>query len=293
VSERPSAELGRLRPRIGLVTCRVLPEPDPDQELLLDALARAGALPQLVAWDDPAPEPECDLLVLRSAWNYFEAPGRFEEWLAAVATRGALWNPLPVLRWNLRKTYLRQLERQGIPIVPTLWIERGERVDLAAMLHDLDWEEIVVKPTISAGSFLTRRFATAELAAAEAFIRAGGDREWMVQRYLRSVESGGECAIVAIDGAISHAVRKTPRFTGDSERVSPAVAPSPDERMFAERALAAVGEPLLYARVDVIPDETGALRLAELELLEPSLFLRQHPPALDRFVAAILARVPR
>lgn len=115
----------------------------------------------------------------------------------------------------------------------------------------------------------------------------------MAQRYLPAVEGGGERAIVVIDGEVSHVVRKSSRFDGDVERVSAAAAPSPDERMFAERALAAVGGPLLYGRVDLIPDETGALRLAELELLEPSLFLRQHPPALERFVAAILARVPR
>ena len=284
-----------IAPRIGLITCREIPEPDADQDLLLDALRAAGAEPRLIPWDGPeGAGTECDLLVLRSAWNYFEAPERFESWLAAAAARGPLWNPLPVLRWNLRKTYLRQLERQGIAIVPTRWIERGAPAELGALLAETGWSEIVVKPTVSAGSFLTRRFAAAERREAEEFIaRAGSGREWMVQRYLPSVESSGERAIVAIDGAVSHAVRKTSRFAGEPERVSAALEPSPDERMFAERSLGAVGAPLLYARVDVIPDETGALRLAELELLEPSLFLRQHPPALERFVAAILARVPR
>lgn len=282
------------RPRIGLITCRELPEPDADQELLLAALAEGGGDPALLPWDDPEGDAGgFDLCVLRSAWNYFTDPGRFEAWLAAAALRAPLWNPLPVLRWNLRKTYLRQLERQGIPIAPTRWIAEGEVPDLGAILAETSWTDFVVKPAVSAGSFLTRRFAAGERVGAEAFLAAGGrDREWMVQRYLGAVETSGERAIVAIDGKVTHAVRKTPRFAGEAERVSGALDPSEDERMFAERALAAVGTPLLYARVDVIPDETGGLRLAELELLEPSLFLSQHPPALERFVAAILARVP-
>lgn len=47
---------------------------------------------------------------------------------------------------------------------------------------------------------------------------------------------------------------------------------------------------LLYARVDVIRDGDGGLRLMELELIEPSLFLAQHPPALERLADAIVAR---
>jgi hypothetical protein len=280
----------REAPRIGLVTCRRIPEPDGDEEVLLGALARAGAAPEMLAWDDPAADAgRYSLCVLRSAWNYFVRPQEFEAWATAAAARCALWNPLPVLRWNLRKTYLRQLERQGIPITPTRWLAGGS----AELEPDPEWPEFVVKPTISAGSFLTRRFPADRLAEAREFVAAEPAREWMVQRYMREVETSGERAIVAIDGEVTHSVRKSPRFTGDPERVSPAIAPSPDERLFAERTLAAVGERLLYARVDVIRDDDGALRLAELEVIEPSLFLRCHPPALERFVSAILAKVPR
>jgi hypothetical protein len=53
-----------------------------------------------------------------------------------------------------------------------------------------------------------------------------------------------------------------------------------------------VREPLLYARVDVMPGPDGAPRVSELELVEPSLFLVQHPPALERLVEA-LVRFPQ
>ncbi len=283
------------RRRIGLVTCRGLPEPDPDQELLIAALIEAGAEPGLLAWDDPEARPASfDVCVLRSCWNYMERPAAFEEWLSRAAAESSLWNPLPILRWNLRKTYLRQLERQGIPTIPTRWVERGTAVDLARVIEGTDWPEIVIKPIVSAGSYQTRRFMTSDLDEACAFLAAGVlERGWMVQCYLPMVEEHGERAIVVIDGEITHSVRKSPRFAGDAERVSDAIDPSPDERMFAGRVLDAVGESLLYGRVDVIRDGDGSPRLAELELLEPSLYLRQFPPALDRFVAAILARIPQ
>ncbi len=44
---------------------------------------------------------------------------------------------------------------------------------------------------------------------------------------------------------------------------------------------------LLYARIDVVRDEKGALCLMELELVEPSLFFVKCPRALVPFVRAI------
>jgi hypothetical protein len=106
-----------------------------------------------------------------------------------------------------------------------------------------------------------------------------------------SVESTGERSVVWIDGEITHAIRKTLRLAGGVESVSDAVPIADDERAFALRAMAAVrSDDLLYGRVDMIRDEAGDLHVMELELVEPSLFFRQHRPALDRFVAAIQRR---
>jgi hypothetical protein len=104
-----------------------------------------------------------------------------------------------------------------------------------------------------------------------------------------SVEAYGERSIVWIDGEVTHAVRKAPRLSGGEEQVS-AVPVADDERAFAERAVAPLAESLLYARVDMVRDETDVLRIMELELVEPSLFFLQCGRALERFVAAVTAR---
>lgn len=290
---------------IALATCVNLPEPDPDQELLLGALAAAGLAAELLAWDDPAADPaRHDLCVLRSTWNYPEDSKGFTAWIDRAAAATTLLNPAPVLHWNLHKGYLAQLEDRGVPIIPTAFVERGAHADLPLLLGQHGWDDVVVKPAISAGSFLTRRFDTGDtsgehdLTAGEEFLYALTEkRDALVQPYMTAVDTDGERCMVWIDGALTHAVRKQPRFAGSDEQVSEALEPTDDERALVDQTLAAftaaTGCPLtglLYARIDVIRDDDGTLRLSELELLEPSLFLLQSPAALERLVAGMARR---
>lgn len=152
---------------------------------------------------------------------------------------------------------------------------------------------MVIKPAISAGSFRTRRFRHGQAAEGQAFLDAlAAEGDVMVQPYMPAIEHGGERALVWIDGEFTHAVGKSPRFSDGEERVSQATPVSDFERRFGEFVLSRVpdADGLLYARVDLIPDDDDAPRLSELELIEPSLFLLQHPPALARFTKAIRRR---
>jgi hypothetical protein len=145
---------------------------------------------------------------------------------------------------------------------------------------------------VSAGSRATLRGSAAQLPAGEAHLRAlAATQDVLVQPYLPSVEGYGERALVWIDGEVTHAVRKSPRFAGQDESVSHAVPVSAQERALAQRAVAAVDGPLLYARIDVAPGPDGAPLLMELELIEPSLFFDQSRVALERFVAGVVARL--
>lgn len=296
--------------RIVLASCRDLPEPDHDEALVVAALRQAGADAEVLAWDDPAARfAEADLVVLRSTWNYHRHLEAFLAWAAEVdASRRRLLNPLPVVRWNAVKRYLADLEARGVATVPTTVVPRGT-LDAARTLasildatgHHGASEDLVIKPLVSAGSFLTRRFRRDEAADAGAFLaELTASRDAMVQPWMRAVETTGERSLLWIDGELTHVVRKSPRFHGGDESVTGPFTPSADERAFAERAIdaacEATGVPrgeLLYARVDTVRDGEGVLRVMELEMLEPSLYFRQHPPALARFVSATLARVSK
>jgi hypothetical protein len=282
------------------VTCATLPEPDPDQDLLLAALAAAGIDAALLPWDDPTADVAAfDLCVLRSSWNYYEDPDGFLAWVDEAARVSRVLNAPQVVRWNVHKGYLRELEAAGVPIIPTAFVERGGTERLEDILADRGWDDVVVKPAISAGSYRTRRFGADadERADGTRFLTAlVADRDALVQKYMPAVERSGERALVWIDGEVTHVVTKTARFAGDDESVSEALHPEPAELELAERALGCVPnastDDLLYARVDMLrDDETGAHCISELELIEPSLFLLQSPGALARFVAAIVARL--
>ena len=281
--------------KVAIVTCRVLPETDPDQELLLGALRDAGFEPSMLPWDDPSADPAAyDLCVLRSCWDYYKHPGSFLKWIERADKTSRLVNPAPVVRWNYNKRYLGALASAGVALVPTVFFERGEEAVLATIMATRRWDDVVIKPSVSASSFRTRRFGKAEVKEGHDFLRELlRDRDTMVQKYMPAVEGEGEKAVVWIDGEFTHAVRKSPRFAGAGESVSAAVEVSPEERALAEQALSKaverVGskEPLLYARVDMVRGAGGKLVVSELEMIEPSLFLLQHPPALERLVSAI------
>ncbi|HYV51635.1 MAG TPA: hypothetical protein VE910_07005 [Dongiaceae bacterium] len=281
--------------RVILATCRELPEPDPDHRLLLAALERRGISARYAAWDDPKERWSADLIVLRSTWNYYLDPAGFLDWAERAGRAAPLLNPLDVIFWNHDKRYLLELERRGVPIVPTCRIQHGERVSLDALIRTTGWEaDLVIKPAISAASYRTRRFGPKAIEDGSAhltqLLEAG---DVLVQEYMPAVERHGERSLIWIDSVFTHAVRKSPRLAGKAEDVSEAVPIAPEELEVGEAALAGF-EPgkLLYARVDVVPDVAGQPRVMELELIEPSLFFVQCPPALDRFADAIRARSP-
>jgi glutathione synthase/RimK-type ligase-like ATP-grasp enzyme len=281
---------------VAVATCAVPPEPDPDEAPLLEALGRAGISARVLAWDDPGARfDEARLVLLRSTWNY---PWNAEPFLAWAERQGSrLVNPLEIVRWNFHKSYLAVLERAGIPAVPTLHVARGSRGSLAALLASRGLADAVVKPAVSAASYRTRRVTAARLGADdetfyEDLVR---ERDVLVQPYVRSVDGHGERSVVWIDGAITHAVRKSPRLAGQAEHVTAAVPVAADEAAIAHAAVVfastcAGGAPPLYARIDVVRDEAGRPMLMELELIEPSLYLGYGAEALERLVAGLRRR---
>lgn len=278
---------------VALATCVSLPEPDADLAPLVEALRAAGLATEALAWDDPAAGfGAAKVTLLRSTWNYSEHPAEFHAWVDRVSGQSALWNRPATVHWNAHKSYLLDLEKRGVPVVPTHLLRRSAAgVTLAHILRERGWQDVVVKPAVSGGSRATMRVRPDDRARGEAHLAALLAREdVLVQPFQASVDDHGERAIVTVEGVATHAVRKTPRFLGDPESVSDAVPVAPDEARVVAAALAAAPDPLLYGRVDVARDETGAPRVMELELIEPSLFFRASPECLDRYVAAVRRR---
>jgi glutathione synthase/RimK-type ligase-like ATP-grasp enzyme len=285
--------------RVALATAAEAVGLDDDEPLLLAALRSRGIAAESVVWDDPAADwAAWDLAVLRSTWDYPRRREAFLSWARQVATTSALHNPPGVVAWSSDKRYLLELAAAGVPTVPSAIAAPGEPVQLPAD------GPFVVKPSVSAGSQDTARYEPAQRAAATAHaerLHAQG-RDVLVQPYLADVDVRGETAIVHIGGRYSHAIRKGPILAGDVETVGGLFAreqidvrvPTAEERAVAEAAFAALPFPaddLLYGRVDLVPAPDGPPLVLEVELVEPSLFLRFDAGAGDRLADAIAARL--
>lgn len=285
------------RPRVALATAAGAIGLDDDAPLLAAALERRGICSRLCVWDDETVDwSEWDLVVLRSTWDYPRRQDAFVRWAADVAAVTALRNRPDVVAWNSDKRYLLELAERGITTVPS--VVYGPRDDVVLP----DNGPFVVKPAVSAGAQDTFRYDGPDDVEAVAHTRRlqSQGRHVLVQPYVDQVDDRGETALVYIGGVYSHAVRKGPILNGERETIGGLFAsedmqtrtPSEREYAAAEAALDALPfdrADLLYGRVDLLPGADGTPLLLEVELVEPSLFLRFYDDAPDRMAAAIAA----
>ena len=279
---------------VAIITCKRLPEVDSDEPVLLAALASAGLTAQMVPWDaEPRAFPNAKIQIVRSTWNYYHALDSFLAWTAEAERRAPLHNGADIIRWNTDKAYLRDLTARGIAVVPTAYVDVGSTEDLSELMQSRGWDDVVVKPRISAGSFATTRHLLDDLHGGE-ITRAASERALMVQPYVKTVDGRGERSYIFIDGEPTHAMRKSPRLAGQAESVQSVPLDEVDVA-FARRVLEVAASrsrtKLLYARVDIARDDRDAPMVMEVELVEPSLFFTHAPQALTQFVRAVGARV--
>ncbi|HEX6964124.1 MAG TPA: hypothetical protein VF175_19810 [Lacipirellula sp.] len=268
-----------------------------DDQLAYEPLRELGWDVEAVPWTSRgAAWSAYDAVVIRSTWDYTAAPQAFLAALAEIEQAGTpLYNDLSLVRWNLDKRYLRDLAQRGVPIVPTLWREQLCDGELSRLFDELGAEEIVVKPVVGAGASgafrLDRRSLTAELTAEVE--RYYADRALMAQPFLQAIVTEGEYSLFYFNGRYSHAILKTPRpgdFRVQEEYGSEIRRVTADAKLraAADGAVGALGKAVLYARADLVRSGSGdGFWLMELELVEPSLYLRMDEEAPRRFAEAI------
>lgn len=284
-------------------------DPDTDLPLVVPALAALGIEAVPVVWHDPTADwSGFDALIVRSPWDYTHMPAAFLAWLDARSATTPVLNCAHTIRWNLDKRYLLDLEAEGVAIVPTVVCESVDEVSDA--LDAVQADEVVVKPTVSAGSKDTGRFAVDDpdaLDLGEHILAMG--KQVMVQPCIPGVAEAGERSIVYFDGQLSHTLTKGPLLAlgggligGEYREAISATECTDAEHELADRVAAVVPEVLrragcgcatavpLYARYDIVMGDAGPL-LLEAELFEPCFFLHVSPGAEHRFARAVAARL--
>lgn len=286
---------------IALVTASVSRDLDEDLPILGAALERAGTQFHVVNWHDDVDWSQYSAVFLRSPWDYHLRRNEFLAWMSRVSSVTRVLNPRHIVEWNSDKRYLGELADAGFAVLPTRFVSS---VDVSVVREVLDefGNDIVVKPSISAGSHDTLRYRDAVSSLGSivdhvARILDSGAVA-MLQPYQIDIDAAGETGMVWLNGQLSHAFRKGPILRDDPDMGNGLYAaediasrePSTHEHELGEAIMAFLarkfGAAPLYARVDVIPGADGRPQLMELELVEPSFFLRHAPGADDRVASA-------
>ncbi len=244
------------------------------------------------SWED------FDAVYICTPWDYPDHVQQFLDVLGRIdESRAILVNDLSLVRWTLEKTYLRDLESRGATIVPSSW---HHAIDAAGIdgffsLHETD--TVVVKPIVGANAadtFVLKQPVDSGLTKSlcDTFL----NRRYFVQPFLDAVVSEGEYSLFFFGGAYSHSILKTPtpgdfrvqeEHGADIRRVEPGA----DLVEIASRLLALIEPRPVYARADFVRDAGNRYCLMELELIEPSLYLRMDDAAPGRFARAFDAHV--
>lgn len=265
-----------------------------DDELAIGPLNDLGWQVDTISWRYQAVDwDRFDLVVMRTTWDYQKFPAEFIDALKKIdGSKARLENPLDIVEWNLDKRYLRDLDNRGVGIVPTIWDPVYSATDFQSWLETLQTDELILKPTVSATAQNTFRLRKFDPQLVTIF----ADRPFMVQPFLRSIVDEGEYSLFLFNGELSHAILKAPKpgdFRVQEEHGGIITRTEADEglRMAAQNALDAIGQHLLYARVDLVRYIDDEFVLMELELIEPALYLRMDESAPERFAIAIDALV--
>lgn len=266
-----------------------------DAGLCIPHLEKLGWQVDWIPWRSPSVSWERYNLVYTAApWDYPDHALEFMQVIEQIAdSSAALVNPVELVRWNVAKTYLQDLQSRGIAIVPSQWYERFRKNDLASWFEKAASQTIIVKPVISANAANT--FLLEEPVDAPTLTRLGAvfaDRAFMVQPFIESIRSEGEFSLFYIHGALSHAIQKIPKqgdFRVQEEHGGKIVSANPGAQLkTAGEAVIRLVEPApVYARADFVRAADSGILLMELELIEPSMYLRMDDRAAQRFAAAL------
>jgi hypothetical protein len=279
--------------------CAYLTLQDPNGFFIYDhatfaPLAARGWTVEEIPWTRPNVDwRDFSVVVIRSTWDYQLQHDRFLQTLSQIESQTQLLNPLAICRWNMRKTYLRELAAQGIPTVPTIWLDQLQPAGIAESFEKFATTHLVVKPIVGANADdtypLEKDVASDNLQNA---LRVFAAKPVIVQPFIDSISAVGEHSLFYFAGRYSHAILKTPcvgdfRVQEEHGGRIQSVTAAADLLAVGEQVIQALGEKLLYARVDLVRLADAEPALMEVELIEPSLYFSYDAKSAERFADAL------
>lgn len=280
--------------------CAYLTMADPgdfvtDYDVSFTAMSDLGWQVETVPWRDSEIDwDDYDAVYICTPWDYPQHAEQFLDVLGTIDRSSALLvNELSLVRWTLNKTYLRDLEERGAAIVPSIWFDDIDSQQIARWFETLAADKLVIKPDVGANAqdtIVLRRPVSDELTSH--LLQTFANRPFFVQPFMENIQSEGEYSLFFFGGQYSHAILKTPEhgdFRTQEEHGAQIISVTASRRQIetAQQVLSLVVPKPVYVRADFVRDDDDNYLLMELELIEPSLYLRTDAGAAARFAAAI------
>lgn len=239
-----------------------------------------------------------DAVYICTPWDYLDDLDLFLNLLDDVNSSSAvLVNDMALVRWTISKTYLRDLELRGAAIVPSIWYDEFDPDKHSGLFDAHETDRIIVKPVVSNNAHNTFLLEMPVLANLVGELeKAFATRPFIVQPFMENVQSEGEFSLFFFSNEFSHAILKMPKqedFRAQEEYGARIISAEPESELLetAAQILHLVDPMPVYARCDFIRGPDGRFLLMELEVIEPSLYLRMDSESPMRFAQAFDAYV--
>ncbi len=256
-------------------------ERDEEMGKIIPAFAAQGLKAELTRWREIGDRAgEFAAVLPLFVWDYFEGnEATFLAQMAKAEAKTSVFNPFSCLEWNVRKSYLDELESAGAPVIATVTLDRVTKTGIAKAFEALKTDKIVIKPQVGGGAWRQVLYSKGAPFPSKDQLPP---HDAMVQAFLPSVVEEGEYSFLYFGGQFSHGVLKQAKkgdyriqsIYGGTER---SYTPTSKERAAARAVLDALDYTPLYARVDLLRGQDGQLKLIELEMVEPYLYLTHAP----------------
>ncbi len=283
--------------KIGFITCQEYSALASDEQYLIGPFKVAGLEIIPIIWDEPINYEAFDMFLFRSAWDYHQKTVAFETWLTQLKKiKTPIYNPISIIEENYDKRYLKKLEDKGFQIIPTLFFDNVDPINLTQIMETQQWEKGVIKPVISMSAYHTYSFDKNNCQALQTqLVNYYGDTKVMVQKFAKEIITEGEWSLVFYDKQYCMTALKTPKkgeFRVQSELGGSITYPEPPTHIIAEAKaiLDSYEEEILYARMDGII-HNGHFQLMEAELIDPELYFRAGEKGQQGFLEAVLSRL--
>ncbi len=264
-----------------------------EDNLLINGFKAQGFQASPVVWSDPTVDwNQFDIALIRSTWDYLDASEHFLNVLAKIESSSCkLFNPLSAVRWNMDKHYLFDLEKLGVPIIPTYRMSDVEPGTLHELFAENQWQTVILKPIIGLAGSNIDRVPLDRLENTLANLRADQPlSEYLIQPFIENIITEGEWSFIYFNRQLSHVLLKKPapndyRVQGIYGGTIQPSEPQSHDLLQAEAVLAALPLDILYARLDFVRMD-GQMSVMEVELIEPIFSFNLVPESIVRLVHA-------